>query len=562
MEYVEGQVITQSKVVEEQIYEAIASVLGKQRFDLWFGQKTGIRVENDKVIFSVQQHVIDWIRSSLRVEVERACEMALNKKPAIEFIVSEELPDNNASYRQNNFIGNINKNNCSEKNQITRGIYFESGGNAIPSEPHLPVASCQVSMSAESGGESIALSRTQNYQNAIISNKQNFNGINVNNKFIPAGSIQSRNNIQSRYVTSPNISPISNIPRVKSRQFASLDTFVEGLSNRLALRGVDFALDSSSPINPIYIYGPSGVGKTHLLEGVWSRVRSRLDSKSPLYMTAEQFLSAFLDAIQSSSSRGGVQNFRERFKGISHFLLDDIQCFNRKEATQTEFLYIMDLLIPQNVQIVLTGDRSLSELGLRSEIISRLEAGVSCEIKLPERELLLRVLLETVSRRGMQLGDDVCRFICSRVGMNVRRISGALNRLFAINADGKDITVEAAEEMLRDMFQGVQRDVRLSDIGKIVSEEFGLTEGILQSRDRSRQVNVPRMLAMWLARKYTRFALSEIGRYFGERSHSTVVTAQKKVDQWIDKKNLPFPNDQNININQTLQELERKLIGI
>jgi chromosomal replication initiator protein len=278
-------------------------------------------------------------------------------------------------------------------------------------------------------------------------------------------------------------------------------------------------------------------------------------------MTAEQFVSAFLESIQSGSSRAGTKKFRERFKGISHFLLDDIQYFNRKEATQTEFLYIMDLLMQQKVQIVLTGDRSLQELGLRKEIISRLEFGMSCKIELPERELLLSVFVEMVKRRGMKLGDDVCRFICSRVGMNVRRISGALNKLFAISSDGKNITVEDAEEMLQDMFHGFQRDVRLSDIGKIVSEEFGLMEGVLQSRDRSRQINVPRMLAMWLARKYTRLALSEIGRYFGDRSHSTVVTAQKKVDQWIDQKNSPSL-DQNINITQALQELERKIIGI
>ncbi|MDR2642879.1 MAG: AAA family ATPase [Planctomycetaceae bacterium] len=555
--------ITQGKVVEKQIFDAIASVLGKQRFDLWVGQKTGVRVENDKVIFSVQKHVIDWVRSSLRVELEGACAAVLNKKPTIEFVVSEELPDNFVSCGQNNFVNNINKNVCSGTNQITREIYFESGGTVIPSEPHLPVSAHKISIHTESGNSNIAQSQITTSSTTIIANTQNLNSINTNDKISTTGLTSSRSGTQSRYVTSSTGSPISNIPRSKCRQFASLDTFVEGLSNRLALRGIEFALDRSCLINPIYIYGPNGVGKTHLLEGVWSKIRSRAENKSPLYMTAEQFVAAFLDSIQSGSSRNGTQNFRERFKGISHFLLDDIQSFCRKEATQTEFLYVMDLLKPQNIQIVLTGDRSLSELGLRNEIISRLESGMSCGIELPERDLLLKVLLAMVKRRGMKLGEDVCRFICSRVGMNVRRISGALNRLFVFSADGEDITVEKAEEILRDMFLGVQRDVRLSDIGKIVSEEFGLIEGVLQSRDRSRQVNVPRMLAMWLARKYTRFALSEIGRYFGDRSHSTVITAQKKVDQWLSQKNLPNSIDQNNNnIIQTIQDLERKLSGI
>ncbi|MDR1054225.1 MAG: hypothetical protein LBL39_08615 [Planctomycetaceae bacterium] len=560
MEYVEGQVITQGNVVEKQIFDAIASALGKQRFDLWFGQQTGVRVESDKIIFSVQSQVIDWMRSSLRGEIERACEAVLNKKSPVEFIISEALPvkclaENNGQPNRQRILSQNNNTKCE--------IYLNAG---IP-DPHLPVLSERIADNIVSNnivsnvvaGE-VAQTLNQYHAGSIIHNSQNNNSNNIKKPI--SGFPPSRNNVQSRYVTSSAASPIANMSRSNCRQFASLDTFVEGLSNRLALRGIDFALNNYCLINPIYIYGQSGVGKTHLLEGLWSRVRTCASNKPPFYMTAEQFVSSFLDSIQAGSARGGVQKFRERFKGISYFLLDDIQYFNRKEATQTEFLHIMDLLMPQGVQIILTGDRPLVELGLRGEIISRLESGMSCGIELPERELLLRVLLEMVKRRGMNLGEDVCRFICSRIGMNVRRISGALNRLFAVSADGKDVTVEMTEELLRDMFQGVQRDVRLSDIGKIVSEEFGLSEDVLQSRNRSRQVNVPRMLAMWLARKYTRFALSEIGRYFGDRSHSTVVTAQKRVDEWIDQKITSPLAAQNLNISQTLQTLERKLIGV
>jgi chromosomal replication initiator protein len=558
MEYIEGQVITQGEVVEKQIFNAIASVLGKQRFDLWFGQKTGVQVENDKVVFSVQSQVIDWMRSSLRFEVERACESVFTRKPLIEFVVSEELSvccvaDN---------IGQPNQQILPHNNPNKHEIYLGSTGTAVPPEPHFPiVTSNKISSNIiTSDVVDIAPIPTINPTNSIVHNTQNNNRNNTKKSL--SGLSHSRSETQSRYVTSSPASPISNIPRSTCRQFASLETFVDGQSNGLARRGINIALNSYSVVNPIYIYGASGVGKTHLLEGLWSQVRANVGSKPPLYMTTEQFVSAFLDSIQSGSLRGGVQKFRERFKGISYLLLDDIQCFSRKEATQTEFLHIMDLLLPQGVQIVLTGDRSLGELGLRGEIISRLESGMSCKVELPERELLLKVIYGMVKRRGMNIGEDVCRFICSRIGMNARRISGALNRLFVVSADDNNITVEKAEELLKDMFQDVKRNVRLSDIGKIVSEEFGLLEGVLQSRDRTRQVNVPRMLAMWLARKYTRFALSEIGRYFGSRSHSTVVTAQKKVDEWIDQKNSSPLQDQNINITQTLQCLERKLAGV
>ncbi|MDR2168915.1 MAG: AAA family ATPase [Planctomycetaceae bacterium] len=572
--------ITQNKAIEEQIFNAIVSILGKQRFDLWFGQNTGIRLEDDKIIFSVQGHVIDWIRSSLRVDIESACELVFCKKLAVEFVVAKEVAAKESEQGSLNLIQheiNTTPDQLIRVNAapIIREIYFESGSTTIPSEPHLTIATNAAANIAKLQQQQQQLKQQQlqqqqpnaQYKNPLVANSHNNNNANLNlNNIATTKLISSRSGVQSRYVKSSITSPIANIPRSTSRKFASLETFVNGISNSLALKGIDIALNHSCLINPIYIYGPSGVGKTHLLEGLWSQVRARVAGKPPLYMTAEQFVSGFLDSIQSGSSRGGAQSFRERFNNISYFLLDDIQYFNRKEATQTEFLNIMDLLASRGVQIVLTGDRSLLELGLRSGIISRLESGMSCDIKLPERELVLQVCLGLVRRRGMKLGEDVCRFICSRVGMSVRRVSGALNRLFAINADGGEITIETAEEILKDMFQDGQRNVKLSDIGKIVSEEFGLSEGVLQSKDRSRQLNVPRMLAMWLARKYTRFALSEIGRYFGERSHSTVVTAQKKVDQWIDQKNATQTtgqhSGQNIKISQTLQNLEQKLSGI
>ncbi|MDR2345667.1 MAG: hypothetical protein LBE18_06340 [Planctomycetaceae bacterium] len=615
MEYIEGHVIKQNKAVEKQIFGALAAILGQQRFDLWFGQQTSVRIENDKITFSVQSHVINWIRSSLKTEIEQACKTVLNKNIIVEFIAVNETSSDNTSAAQShvnftqhnsankikqleysNANANSNANSNSNSNStnsssnlssslnphlgmvsssmtipITREIYIESGGTVIPSKPHLSAvdnfsASVELNVNKNVINKNVIknVTKLQNGKSAtiIIPESPDQREVSDNKSSSTGLSAASRNGVQSRYVKSPAASPILNIPRSSSRKFASLETFVEGLSNRLALRGIDLALNHPNLINPIYIYGPSGIGKTHLLEGLWSQVRMRFDNKPPLYMAAEQFVSGFLDRFQSGSPQSRNQDFRNKFKGISYFMLDDIQYFNRKVATQTEFLYVMDGLKSSGVQIVLTGDRPLIELSLRSEIISRLESGMSCSIELPERELLLNILLNMVKKRDMKLGEDVCRFICSRVGMNVRRITGALNRLFAISNDNSNITVESAEEILKDMFQGTQRDVKLSDIGKIVSDEFGLSEGVLQSRDRSRQLNVPRMLAMWLARKYTRFALSEIGRFFGERSHSTVVTAQKKVDQWIVQKNVSALMEQNFNVTQTLQNIERKLNGI
>ncbi|MCL2006351.1 MAG: DnaA/Hda family protein [Planctomycetaceae bacterium] len=330
----------------------------------------------------------------------------------------------------------------------------------------------------------------------------------------------------------------ANIPqkdkKPTGRRFASLATYLEGLSNRLACRAADLAINHPGEINPIYIFGPTSVGKTHILEGIWSAVRKKSTRQLPLYMTAENFLSSFVETIRSGSVRDRNQSFRSKFKGISHLLIDDIQFFARAESTQTEFLQVFDMLRNQGVQLVFSGDRPLKDLTLRSELLCRLEAGMVCEINLPERELALRICQAMVKDRELPVDDEVCRLIASQFGVHARQISGALNRLHMhYLMDNRPITLAVAENVLSDLLRLNRRDIRLQDVGKAVCEEFGLSEETLRSKSRVKQILAPRMLAMWLARKYTRSALSEIGVYFGNHSHSSVISAQRKVDRQI-----------------------------
>ncbi len=302
------------------------------------------------------------------------------------------------------------------------------------------------------------------------------------------------------------------------------------------------------------------MGKTHLLEGLWSEIRRRRDRKPPLYLTAEQLISAFLDSIQSGS-RDGIQRFRNRFKGISTLLIDDIQFLARANATQVELLHALESLRQQGVQMVLTGDRPLKELkGIRSEILCRLEAGMVCGIELPEREMLLKIFQNMVAARNLPIHADVCRMVASRMGTHARQLCGALNRLHAVHlSTGLPITLEVATETLADLARTNRRDVRLSDIEKAVCDTFGLSEDALRSKSRARQISTPRMLAMWLARKYTRSALSEIGHFFGDRSHSTVLTAQKKVDAWIDAAHPIHAESADVPISEAIRKIEQLL---
>ena len=386
----------------------------------------------------------------------------------------------------------------------------------------------------------------------------------ISGKFLPVEFVVKpvQKIVTSQPVVIPSIPmPIQDAQRLKSekespcRKFATMATFLEGLSNRLAYRAADLAIHHPGEINPVYIFGLTSVGKTHLLEGIWSAVRknvSRIASRRmPMYMTAEQFLSSFVETIRTGAARDRTQNFRNRFKGISHLLIDDIQFFARAESTQTEFLQVFDSLRSQGVQLVFTGDRPLKDLPLRNELLCRLESGMVCEISLPERELSLQICRAMIDQRGLPMDEDVCRLIASRFGVHARQILGALNRLHAVYlTNGETITVAVAEEALSDLLRLNRRDVRLQDIAKIVSEAFDISEETLRSKSRVRQIATPRMLAMWLARKYTRSALSEIGLYFGNHSHSSVIAAQRKIDQQIGT---------NKTITEVVQKIEHVL---
>jgi len=314
------------------------------------------------------------------------------------------------------------------------------------------------------------------------------------------------------------------------------NNFVVGASNRLAVRAADLVIHHSGQISPIYIFGPTSVGKTHLLEAIKASFRRIPQAKPLVMMTAEQFTSSFIDALPKSGSGGNMPSFRNKFRGISALLVDDVQFFVGKDSTQTEFLRTIDHLKSQGVQIVFTGDRPLNSLAdlLKPEIIARLEAGMSCEIKPADHEMLLAIFKQMAASRNIKLADDVCEYVVSRLATHARQLSGAINRLHAAMLTSKrPITLETVENILEDMIRNNRRPVRLHDIEKAVCETMQLSGQLLQSKSRAKQATQPRMLAMWLARKYTRSALSEIGKYFGNRSHSTVVSAQKKVDQWL-----------------------------
>lgn len=355
---------------------------------------------------------------------------------------------------------------------------------------------------------------------------------------------------------SPN-GPSPNGP--SRRRFAGLESFVEGRSNRLALASAEMVVRRPGQITPLMVHGHTGVGKTHLLEGIWSGVR-RDRRITAVYLSAEQFTTYFLEALRGS----GLPNFRRKHRGVGLLVIDDLQFFAGKRATQVELLHTVDALLRQGRQLVFAADRSPDELArsaeLGPELATRLQGGMVCRIDPPEYPTRLAIVARMARRMQVDLPPEVQSFVASRLTNHVRELSGALCRLKATGeALRRPITLPLAEEALAEMISHSGRAVWLPDIEKAVCDVFGLQPTSLQSGSKGKRISHPRMLAMWLARKHTRAALSEIGHYFGRRSHSTVVSAQKRVAGWMaDGRSLPLAHG-DCDVDEAIRQVELQL---
>jgi chromosomal replication initiator protein len=350
----------------------------------------------------------------------------------------------------------------------------------------------------------------------------------------------------------------SGSPGRQRRTFHNLESFVVGPSNRLAYAGAEQILHRPGEVSPLVVYGPTGLGKTHLLEGIWTAARRGSRSVTAVYLSAEQFASGFFQALRGGT---GLPSFRRKYRGVDLLLIDDLQFFSGKHYTQLELLYTIDSLVRQRRQLVFASDRPPTEMGdLTPELIARLQSGLVCRIEQPDYETRRGIVARMAGRLGLAIGEEVQQWIASRLTQHARELSGALCKLQAVHrAWGKPITVAMAEDALADMIRDGSRVVRLADIEKALCDTLGLDAASLHSGRKSRSVSYPRMLAMWLARKYTRSALTEIGHYFGHRSHSTVISAQRRVEQWLSSGAPVALADHTWKIDEAIRHIERRL---
>jgi chromosomal replication initiator protein len=309
----------------------------------------------------------------------------------------------------------------------------------------------------------------------------------------------------------------------------SFENFVEGGGNSFAkAAALAVAEDPGhTPFNPLFIYGLTGLGKTHLLQAVGNFSLVTKKTKKVIFVTSEKFMNDFIFAIKAYKTT----DFSRFYRSVDMLLLDDVQFFQGKERTQLEFFHTFNSLYQAGKQIVLTSDRPPKELDdFDKRLISRIGWGLVTDIQPPEFETRLAILQRRADRENIYLPEDVAEFLASIIKDNIRDLEAALISLLAHSSiSGKDITIELAKEVLRDLIQEPSQNITIEFIQQRVADYYKIPVDLIIARNRKKEIVRARQVAMYLCTELTKSSLQSIGLHFGNRDHSTVIHAREVV---------------------------------
>lgn len=344
---------------------------------------------------------------------------------------------------------------------------------------------------------------------------------------------------------------------IQRRRFASLKDFVVSDCNSMAKTAATMVLQQPGQISPLYIYGPSGSGKTHLLEGIYGLAQQKKELGRVVYLSAEQFTTYFLEALQTS----GVASFRRKYRDVGVLIIDDVQFFAGKRATKTELLHTLDAITRRGGQVVLAGNQRPTELSaLGTELVARFSSGLICKVDPLDETCKTAMIQRLAEKRGVELTEPIAHWLTRQLPGEGRLVSGAINRLWAYCAvQGNTLSIPVLENLLADLIPQRSSMMRLDDVEQAVCRVFGVDTKLLRSQSKSRRASNPRMLAMWLARKHTGAALSDICLHFQRRSHSTVISAEKKVNKWLADDSIVQIADRSLKAQEAIELAEAEL---
>jgi chromosomal replication initiator protein len=330
------------------------------------------------------------------------------------------------------------------------------------------------------------------------------------------------------------------------------ETFVKGPNNQMAYAAAQAITQKPGTLyNPLFIYGGSGLGKTHLLHAIANELKKRNDRVEILYQPAERFVNEFINAIRFDK----IHVFQSKYKKVDVFLVDDIQSISNKEQTQEAFFHIFNAMYDAHKQIVFSSDSYPADInGLAERLRSRLEWGLVADILAPTLETKIAIVKRKADLNNQEISDEVAYFIASRVFSNVRELEGALIRVIAFGSITKQpITIELAKKvLLRAEKENAKSLIDFECIAKSINEHYSYTLADLRSKNRSKQLSLARQIAMYLMKKFTNKSFNEIALYLGRQDHTTAIHAYRQIEQRL-KMDETF--------NQKVQNIEQEIQG-
>ena len=360
-----------------------------------------------------------------------------------------------------------------------------------------------------------------------------------------------------QYVLSSNAPTEASPLKQKNESYNNLnpkytfDTFVIGSNNNLAHAAALAVADSPAEVyNPLFIYGGVGLGKTHLMHSIAHYILENNPDAKVMYVTSEKFTTELIQSIRNKTT----MEFKDKYRNIDVLLIDDIQFISGKESTQEEFFHTFNALHEAKKQIIISSDRPPKEIRtLEERLLSRFEWGIIADIQSPDYETRMAILNKKTEADGISLEPSILEYIASNVKSNIRELEGSLNKLIALSRlKKKTITMELAMEAIQDYVSAdASQTISPAYIVDIVADHFKLTPQEIYSKNRSSTIAYPRQIAMYLCRKYLDISLNDIGKAIGDRDHSTVLHAEKKIKGDLAKNDTALEN--------TLEVLAKKL---
>lgn len=497
------------EALSEQVAAAILEIVGERDYRQWFQSRCRIHVANDRLqVFVPNPFLLKWMTERFRADLTQVAARLLGPSGNIQFEIDRTLA-----------VPTLGSSDSAEAATPTGA-------------PAGPVGSGPVSGEGGVSG---------NFQRSLTMAAR---------KVERAKVVNEQNSVEQRRMRG-------------RRRFRSFDSFVTGECNGMAaMAAMQVAGTPGDRYNPLFVYGSTGTGKTHLLEAIYSEVRKTDSAAQVMYLTSEGFTNYFTTALREKS----IPSFRHKFRNVDMLLIDNIEFLDNKRATQEEFLHTIVQVIEHGGQVVISSDRHPRMLTRhREELTTRFLSGLVCRMDVPDEETRRKMVSVFMAGMQVELSADAIEYVVRHCSRGVREIQGALNQLEGCyRLQRKRVSGSRARQLLGSLHEECQRLVRISDVEKVICDAFGISAADLRSSSRRRLLAVPRAIAMFLSRRMTGSAYREIGMYFGGRDHSTVVAAEKKIARQVsDGDVLGLATAVNCRtVGELLHQLEQQLLSV